>query len=56
MRCPCVRRPPSIFNTVSQSYNLVWEELLRSKNDGAVWDGILFKLAEERKNSPNGTT
>lgn len=49
-------RTYTTFNTISQSYNLVWEELLRSRNDGAVWDGILFKLAEERTNSPNGTT
>ena len=49
-------RTYSTFSTVSQSYNLVWEELLRSRNDGAVWDGILFRLAEERKNSLDRTT
>lgn len=38
----------STFNTVSQSWKLVWDELLKGREQGVVWDGIVFRLAESR--------
>lgn len=38
----------STFNTVSQSWKLVWDELLKGRERGVVWDGIVFRLAESR--------
>lgn len=36
------------FNTVSQSWKLVWDELLKGREQGVVWDGIVLRLAESR--------
>lgn len=38
----------STFNTVSQSWKLVWDELLKGRKQGVVWDGIVFRLSESR--------
>jgi len=39
------------LNTVSQSWQVVWEELKKSRDAGAVWDGIVYRLVEERIHS-----
>jgi len=36
------------LNTVSQSWQVVWEALKKSRDAGAVWDGIVYRLVEER--------
>jgi len=36
------------LNTVSQSWLVVWEALKKSRDAGAVWDGIVYRLVEER--------
>jgi len=36
------------LNTVSQSWPVVWDELKKSRDAGAVWDGIIYRLVEER--------
>lgn len=36
------------FSTVSQSWQLVWDELLKGREQGIVWDGIVYRLAEDR--------
>jgi len=38
----------STFSTVSQSWQLVWDELLKGRHQGIVWDGIVYRLAEDR--------
>jgi hypothetical protein len=39
------------FSTVSQSWSIVWDQLLKSRQDGVVWDGVVFRLVEERMSS-----
>lgn len=39
------------LSTVSQSWQVVWEELKKSRDAGAVWDGIVYRLVEERIHS-----
>lgn len=39
------------LSTVSQSWQVVWEELKKSRDAGAVWDGIVYRLVEERTRS-----
>ena len=41
----------STFSTVSQSWQLVWDELLKGRQQGIVWDGIVYRLAEDRMTS-----
>lgn len=36
------------LSTVSQSWQIVWDELKKSRAAGAVWDGIVYRLVEER--------
>lgn len=36
------------LSTISQSWQVVWEELKKSRDAGAVWDGIVYRLVEER--------
>lgn len=36
------------LRTVSLSWQVVWDELKKSRDAGAVWDGIVYKLVEER--------
>lgn len=36
------------LSTVSQSWQVVWDELKKSRDAGAVWDGIVYMLVEER--------
>lgn len=40
----------STFATISQSWAIVWEQLLSSRQKGVVWDGVVFRLVEERMN------
>lgn len=39
------------FSTVSQSWSIVWDQLLQSRQKGVVWDGVVFRLVEERMSS-----
>lgn len=39
------------LSTVSQSWQIVWDELKKSRETGAVWDGIVYRLVEERLRS-----
>lgn len=39
------------FSTVSQSWSVVWDQLLKSRQDGVVWDGVVYRLVEERMSS-----
>jgi hypothetical protein len=39
------------LSTVSQSWQVVWDELKKSRDAGAVWDGIVYRLVEERMRS-----
>ena len=39
------------LSTVSQSWQVVWGELKKSREAGAVWDGIVYRLVEERMHS-----
>lgn len=36
------------LGTISQSWQVVWDELKKSRDIGAVWDGIVYRLVEER--------
>ncbi len=36
------------LSTVSNSWQVVWDELKKSREAGAVWDGIVYRLVEER--------
>lgn len=36
------------LNTVSHSWQVFWLELDRSRKEGAVWDGIVYRLVEDR--------
>ena len=36
------------LSTISQSWQVVWEELKKSRDAGAVWDGIVYRIVEER--------
>lgn len=36
------------LDTVSQSWQIVWDELKRSRGAGAMWDGIVYRLVEAR--------
>jgi len=38
----------STLGTISQSWQVVWDELKKSRDIGAVWDGIVYRLVEER--------
>jgi len=39
----------SALNTKSNSWEIVWQELNESRNLGVVWDGIVYRLLEERR-------
>lgn len=39
------------LSSVSQSWQVVWDELKKSRDAGAVWDGIVYRLVEERMRS-----
>jgi hypothetical protein len=39
------------LSTVSQTWQVVWDELKKSRDAGAVWDGIVYRLVEERMRS-----
>lgn len=39
------------LSTVSQSWQIVWDELKKSREASAVWDGIVYRLVEERIHS-----
>jgi len=41
-------RTYSSLSTISQSWLVVWEQLKKSRDVGAVWDGIVYRLVEER--------
>ena len=36
------------LSTISQSWRVVWDELQKSREAGAVWDGIVYRLVEDR--------
>lgn len=36
------------FSSVSHSWTVIWEELKRSREKGAVWDGVVYRLVELR--------
>ncbi len=44
------------FATLSQSWTLVWDELIKSRDKGAVWDGVVYRLVEDRKQCNKGQT
>lgn len=35
--------------TISNSWEVIWDELNQSRVCGAVWDGVLYRLVEERR-------
>jgi hypothetical protein len=38
----------STLSTVSQSWTIVWDQLNKSRSDGVVWDGVVYRLVEDR--------
>lgn len=43
------------LSTVSQGWQLLWQELDDSRKKGAVWDGIVYRLVEDRMRTPGVT-
>jgi hypothetical protein len=39
----------SAFNSISQSWDVVWQELAKTREAGVVWDGVVYRLVEQRK-------
>jgi hypothetical protein len=45
-------RTYSHLSTVSQGWEALWQELNYSRGQGAVWDGIVYHLVEDRMRTP----
>lgn len=37
------------FETISQSWEIVWQQLEASREKGAIWSGQVYRLVEDRK-------
>lgn len=50
-----MRRTYAHLSTVSQGWRVLWQELNDSRTRGAVWDGVVYRLVEERMRTSNAT-